>query len=628
MAFTNGDNFIDEIKSRCNIVDVIGRVVPLKRAGSNYKGVCPFHNEKTPSFIVSETKQRFTCFGCGATGDVISFTERYYNLDFMEAVQKLADEYGIEIKRNRHGSGEKKEKFYEINREAAKFFYTAFRRLPNPGFDYMKKRGIDDDTLKKFGIGYAPDSWDSLYRYMKGKGYDEKTLFDLGLLSKSESGGKYYDKFRNRVMFPIINTNGKVIGFGGRIIGAGDPKYLNSPETPVFMKKYNLYALNLTRQDISKEDCAILVEGYMDVISLYQSGVRNVTASLGTALTENQARLLKRYSENIVLSYDADGAGKKATHRGLDILYREGCRAKALHVTDGKDPDEFVKAKGKEAYLKLVREAKPYADYKLWAAMEGRNLENDEEKMDFLREGEEILKSLKPVEADIYVKKLSKYTGVSESAIRRELNMQAESGGPLSNTGYKSAGKGNYPKESLHEKRITDAYEALPLLPTEKIFLSLVFYKSQYYEKLKDEELKAVSDSEEFKSEEFKSKSLSLFETETAKSIFRALSEIYRPGEDIDLKKLADLLGEDFTKQLEEIEENTRVVSDDEIIFKETLYTVQIRGLKRKNKELQEIFEMEVGEDEEQKKDIFMKEYIENENKIQELKKKLQDLRK
>ncbi|MBR6584881.1 MAG: DNA primase, partial [Firmicutes bacterium] len=229
MGFNSGGATIEDLKSQINIVDVIGRVVPLKRAGANHKGVCPFHNEKTPSFVVSEQKQIFTCFGCGATGDVIEFTKRYYNLEFGEAVEKLAREHGIELKSTGSSAGsQEREKFYEVNKEAARFFYRAFTEGKNPGYTYMKKRGIDDAILKKFGIGYADESWDSLYQYFKAKGVDEKVLLELGLIS--EKNGKYYDKFRNRVIFPIINTSGKVIGFGGRAIGDAMPKYLNSPE--------------------------------------------------------------------------------------------------------------------------------------------------------------------------------------------------------------------------------------------------------------------------------------------------------------------------------------------------------------------------------------------------------------
>ena len=305
MSTKNQVNIVDEIKSRCNIVDVIGRVVPLKKSGSNFKGVCPFHNEKTPSFVVSETKQIFTCFGCGATGDVIAFVKRYYNLEFRGAVEMLAREYGISLD-GAFRSNRNKDELYEINRQAARFFYKAMREKSNKGYTYMKNRGISEETMNKFGIGYADDGWTSLYDFLGAAGVAEKKMLELGLISKSKD--RCFDKFRDRVIFPIINTAGKVIGFGGRIIGDGEPKYLNSQESGIFQKKNNLYGLNLARKDVSREDSIVLVEGYMDVVSLYQAGVRNVSASLGTALTENQARLIKRYTRNVVLSYDSDQA--------------------------------------------------------------------------------------------------------------------------------------------------------------------------------------------------------------------------------------------------------------------------------------------------------------------------------
>ncbi len=407
---------LEELKSRLNIVDVIGRVVPLKRAGANFKGVCPFHNEKTPSFVVSEQKQIFTCFGCGASGDAIEFTKRYYNLEFQEAVEKLAAENGLTV--NFHKSGGDREKYYEINKEAARFFYRAFTEQRNAGYAYMKKRGIDDAILKKFGIGYADEKWDSLYQFFKKKGISEKILLELGLIS--EKNGKYYDKFRERVMFPIINTSGKVIGFGGRTIGQAEPKYLNSPENKVFQKKNNLYALNTTKQDIGKEGYAILVEGYMDVIALYQHGVRNVGASLGTALTDNQARLINRYTKNVVLSYDADNAGRNAALRGIEVLSKQDCKVRVLHVTDGKDPDEFIKKNGKDAFLKLVDQALPMIDYKLQGAAKGLDLSTEEGKLDFMKKASQVLQSLGPVEADIYIQKIARDLKISEGAIRME----------------------------------------------------------------------------------------------------------------------------------------------------------------------------------------------------------------
>lgn len=417
MGFSFNNSTIEDLKSQLNVVDVVGRVVALKRAGANYKGVCPFHNEKTPSFVVSEQKQIFTCFGCGASGDSIEFVKRYYNLDFNEAVEKLAGEYGITIKKNHFG--EDREKYYEINKEAARFFYRAFTEQKNPGYSYMKRRGLEDATLKKFGIGYADEKWDSLYQYFKAKGVDEKILLELGLIS--ESKGKYYDKFRNRVMFPIINTSGKVIGFGGRALGDDNPKYLNSPENKVFQKKNNLYALNTTRQDIGKTGYAILVEGYMDAISLYQGGVRNVIASLGTALTENQSKLIKRYTKNVVLSYDADGAGQNAAMRGMEILNKEDFKVKVLHVTDGKDPDEFIKKNGRDAFLKLIDQALPSIDYKLQFLKKGMNLTSDEGKIDYIKAAAQVLKELSPVEAEVYIKKLAKELHIADGAIKMEI---------------------------------------------------------------------------------------------------------------------------------------------------------------------------------------------------------------
>ena len=325
MGFSN--QTIESLKNQVNIIDIVGRCVPLKRAGSNYKGVCPFHSEKTPSFVVSEQKQIFTCFGCGASGDVIEFVQRYYNLDFNEAIEKIAGEYGITLEKNAYN--DRREIYYKVNKMAAGFFYRAFTERANKGYAYMKRRGISPAVLKKFGIGYADEQWDSLFRYLQSQGVDKKIILELGLAS--ESRGKCYDKFRDRVIFPIINTAGKVIGFGGRAIDSRDnPKYLNSPESRIFQKKNNLYGLNISRQSAGKAGYIILVEGYMDVIALYQSGVENVAASLGTALTENQAKLIKRYTKDVVLSYDADGAGRAAALRGIEILKSEDCKVKVL----------------------------------------------------------------------------------------------------------------------------------------------------------------------------------------------------------------------------------------------------------------------------------------------------------
>lgn len=550
-------NTVDEIKSRCNIVDVIGQVVPLKRAGSNFKGRCPFHNEKTPSFVVSETKQIFTCFGCGATGDVFAFVQKYYQLDFMQAVEKLAKEYGIEVDRS-FRKDEHKDEAYNINREAAKFFFKAFREKANPGYTYMINRGISHETLNKFGIGYADESWDSLYNHLTGMGFKKEKLLELGLIS--ESKGKYYDKFRNRVMFPIMNTNGKVIGFGGRIIGDGNPKYLNSQESRVFLKKNNLYGLNITRQDIGKENQAILVEGYMDVISLYQSGIRNVSASLGTALTESQAKLLKRYTQNIVLSYDADQAGINAALRGIDILHKENCKVKVLHVTDGKDPDEFVKKNGKIAFKKLIDDALPYADYKLSILRKNIDIGKTEGRVEFLKKAAAVLRELSPVEADIYIRKLAQETKISEGAIRLEVNGNNENKVPE----RKNA--------DSHESETSNDVSML-----EKNIIKLAILNSDYYR-------------------EFITYKDIVFKSGSGHKIFNSIGDVFTDGEDIDIKKLADQLESQDGAVLSDIMENVQI-PDDRQLFRDCIDSIKSKELVKKEKEL--IMRLSMADEEE-----------------------------
>lgn len=414
-----GNSFIDEIKSKVNIVDVIGREVPLKQSGSNFKGLCPFHNEKTPSFMVNEQKQIFNCFGCGEKGDVIHFVQRFNNMEFMEACEKLAEEYNIEIPK--HGTRRKEDlsRYYEINSVAARFFFDNLTRCANPGYTYIRKRGISDETIKHFGLGYSPNSWNSLYKYLQSKGVSDDDMLKLGLVTQGKKG--VYDKFRGRLMFPIFNTRGKVIGFGGRALGDEMPKYLNSPESEVFLKKNNLYALNFTKKNVSDENQVIIVEGYMDAISLYQNGICNVVASLGTALTENQCQLITRYTKNVVLSYDSDSAGIKAALRGIDVMRSSHANVRILQVTGGKDPDEFVKKYGKQEFLKLVNGAAPATDFMLEMTKKKYNLSDNLEIIEYIRSCVPILKKLGAVEQDLYVKKLASEFDISEHSILTEI---------------------------------------------------------------------------------------------------------------------------------------------------------------------------------------------------------------
>ena len=561
MSFSFSKEAIEELKNQIDIVDVIGRSVELKRAGANYKGLCPFHNEKTPSFIVSPQKQIFTCFGgCGASGDVVTFVKRYYNLDFNEAVEKLADEYGIEIQKNSHKDD--REKYYEVNREAARLFYRNLTVKKNPGYTYMQRRGIQDSTIKKFGLGYAEDSWNNLYDYFKKKGTDEKILIELGLISKK--GDRCYDKFRNRVIFPIINTAGKVIGFGGRALdNEAMPKYLNSPENKVFQKKNNLYALNSTRQDIGKEGSAIIVEGYMDAISLYQNGVRNVAASLGTALTENQAKLINRYTKNVILSYDADAAGQKAALRGIEVLRGENCKVKVLHVTDGKDPDEYIKKNGREAFLSLTENALPYIDYKLEAAKRGLNISSEEGKLDYMKNISSILSDLSPVECDIYIKKISRDTGISEGAIKMEI---------LGN---------NKQEKHLPERHRETGEEVLELSPLEATVLKCLFIDPEF-----SESILPYSD---------------IFESELGKKTLNIAFEFYGLNGDFNKGQVMDRLEPAESEKLQESLDKVIITGNEKEVLNQCIHRWEFKRLESRERQLRDILSLA---DEENKESI------------------------
>ena len=547
-GFSFSQNSIENLKNQINIVDVIGQVVPLKRAGSNFKGLCPFHREKTPSFVVSEQKQYFTCFGCGASGDAIEFVKRYYNMEFPDAVEKLAEDNGITLEKSHYDDN--RSEYYEINRMAAQFFYDAFTQRANKGYSYMKNRGIAPATMKKFGLGYADEKWDSLYKYLLSKGVEEKKMQELGLISVSK--GKCYDKFRNRVMFPIINTSGKVIGFGGRAIDPNDnPKYLNSPESRIFQKKNNLYGLNISRQAAGKEGYIILVEGYMDAIALYQSGIRNVAASLGTALTENQAKLLHRYVKEVVLSYDADNAGRAAALRGIEILRREGSKVKVLHVTDGKDPDEYVRKYGHRAFLELVGQALSYGDYKLESAKVGLDLTDDEERLEYMNRAVEIISAMSPLEQEVYKQKLARELSVSESAFDRELSARHSK-----------------PRREAAERREDPSHaESLQdVSALEKTLLKLVFTDPSYIPAIREKGTMVQSP--------LAVRILSAAESDAA------ANEITDPG------RIADEMDEDGRLLIREIMEQVMLDPDHDQVFRDCVRTWKKDVLARREKDI------------------------------------------
>ncbi|WP_296141161.1 DNA primase [uncultured Anaerococcus sp.] len=352
---------IDEIRASSNIVDIIGEYVDLKRAGSSYKGLCPFHNEKTPSFTVDEKKQLFHCFGCGVGGDVVSFIMQKEGLSYPESLEYLANKAGIRMEyTDNYIANPKNKELYEINKDIMMFFYKNLL-TSKQAINYLKNRGLSGRIVNRFMLGFAKNSWNDLCDYIEFRGYNKEDLENIGLIKKS-SKGNYYDKYRNRIIFPIINHYGNVIGFGGRAIGEEMPKYLNSPESDIFKKRYNLYGLNIYKKQ--KGTDIILVEGYMDVIALNHHGVDYAVASLGTALTADQAKLIKRYAENVYICYDSDSAGINATDKAIEIFLEADIKPKIIKLEDGLDPDDFIKEYGKDAFLAKKSDALDVYNYK------------------------------------------------------------------------------------------------------------------------------------------------------------------------------------------------------------------------------------------------------------------------
>lgn len=410
------EEIIEKIKESNDIVDIISESVPLKRVGRNYWGLCPFHNEKTPSFSVTREKQLFKCFGCGEGGNVITFIMKSKNLDFNEALRLLADKANITLEETAENrkSNEKLEVYFKMHVDAARFFFKNLKDNKEIR-EYFYKRGITDQMIRSFGLGYALNSWDSLLKYLKAMNYKEEDIVRCGLATKNDKG-KIYDRFRHRIMFPVFDVRGRVIAFGARVMDDSKPKYLNSPETPIYNKGTHLYGLNFARKN-SKEKSLIIVEGYMDCISLSQAGVKNVVASLGTALTKMQARLLKRYSEEVFISYDADNAGQTATVRGLDVLSSEGIDVKVVQIPKGKDPDDYIRAEGVDKFHELLKDALPLIDYKILKAKDGLNVKEDQGRITYAKRVVSILNDLDPIEKDVYVQKVSEDTGISENAL-------------------------------------------------------------------------------------------------------------------------------------------------------------------------------------------------------------------
>ena len=421
------DGFLQELKLRSDITEIASSYVNLKRHGRNMVGLCPFHGEKTPSFNIYTESGSFYCFGCGAGGDVITFIMKIENLDYVEAVKFLAQRAGMEMPENTYDDSLSKlrMRIYEANREAARFFHaTLLSQRGQSGLNYLRGRALSDRTIRHFGLGFADDDWNSLCNHLKNKGFSEYEIYSANLAFKRKNGNGIYDRFVNRVMFPIIDLRGNVIAFGGRIMTDEKPKYLNTSDTPVFKKSENLFSLNNAKSSGTRT--LILCEGYMDVIALNQAGFTNAVATLGTALTNEQAVLMKRYADEVIICYDADGAGQKATARAIDILRNAGLPIKILTVPSGKDPDEFIRSKGENgpaAFKLLIEKCGNDIEYRLMKLKENYNLNTTDGKVAFLNEAVKIVATIEsPIERDVFASKLCAELEIDKNAFLEQIS--------------------------------------------------------------------------------------------------------------------------------------------------------------------------------------------------------------
>ena len=551
---------IDEIKARCDIASVISEYIKINPSGRNYKGLCPFHVEKTPSFYINTSKQIYKCFGCGEGGDVINFIMKMENLEFMDAVKFLAARCGIEINLNLDEEAkerlEKAKRYQDIHVEAARFYYRNLVMARNRGYEYFRRRGLDDRTIKHFGLGYSNDSWNELKDYLiEKKNFTIEELVECGLVGKSTRTDRYYDKFRNRVMFPIFDYRGNVIGFGGRVLDDSLPKYLNSPDTLIFNKRHNLYGLNFARRCIT-DRTLILVEGYMDLISLYQYGISSVVATLGTAITQQQAVLIKRYADTVIISYDSDGPGIKASLRAIEILTKEGLSVKVLNLKDSKDPDEFVRKYGVESYRQAMDEAVPRVRFRLDVLKKDFNLENDEDRVRFAKEAVGIIKTIKsPVEIDYYVSYISGTVGMSEDSIKKEI--------------YGKSYRGQKFKNKKDEKI---PIERMKAIENGEINIEIILIKMMFEDEQIREVVSLKLDKEDFINDE-------------SKKVFDEISKLNVGNERI-IEKVDEIgLSEEYKNMLENI--SIEAINKERYKdIEETIKSVKRNGIKYKINEL------------------------------------------
>lgn len=476
------------MQERIDIEDVISSYVNLKRRGKTLVGLCPFHNEKTPSFTVYPESRSFYCFGCGAGGDVISFVRRMDNLDYVEAVKSLAQAAGMSMPEDGYDDtmAKRRMRLLAANREAARFFNACLNAPENRfALDYFLKRGLTPSTIRHFGLGYAPDSWHALTEHLHSKGFTYEEMVLANLVRRSDKNGKsnYYDNFRNRVMFPIIDLRGNVIAFGGRVMDDSKPKYINTSDTPVYKKSNGVFALNFAKN--ANENKLLLVEGYMDVIALHQAGFTNAIACLGTAFTSEQANLLSRYAEEIIVCYDNDGAGREATQRALGVLGKTGLKLRVVTMSGGKDADEIIRTYGKERFAELLGTAANKTEYRLLQEKEKYNINTDDGKLRFLTAAAAVLAQCGAVECDIYSTRLSNELGVSKDSINAQIR-SAKMKQRRNDEAKKKRESEAFIERSFSDKNNPQRAANIRAARAEETLIASLVRNPDFYEKLKD----------------------------------------------------------------------------------------------------------------------------------------------
>ena len=559
------DDLIEEVRSKNDIVDVIGGYVRLQKKGSTYFGLCPFHNEKTGSFSVSPHKQMFYCFGCGAGGNVFTFLMKYENFTFTEAMQALADRAGVDLPQQEMSAAAKREAdrkttLLEINKQAAKYFYSLLRNeRGKKAYEYFKNRELSDETMKKFGLGYSDQYSDDLYRYLKNLGYDDNILKESGLVTIDEARGGH-DKFWNRAMFPIMDVHNRVIGFGGRVMGDGEPKYLNSPETKIFDKSRNLYGLNIARS--TRKNQLLLCEGYMDVIALHQAGFDNAVASLGTALTSGHASLLKRYTKEVYLTYDSDGAGTKAALRAIPILKEVGIVTKVINMQPYKDPDEFIKALGAEAYQERIEQAENSFMFEIRIMQMNYDMNDPESKTAFYNEiAKKLLGFEEELERNNYIQAVAEKYMIAFEDLRRLVNNLAIKGGIVKAPAKLKTGINENKKKEDGMKQ------------SQKLLLTWLIEDTKLFSKIQ-----GLITPEDFTTELYNKVALMLFEQYEKENMVNPAKIVSAFSQEEEQREIAEL----FNARIHQVETH----SDMEKALKETIIRIKQNSINYRSNNL------------------------------------------